>query len=185
MTPHAIKGIPSDLITDGEYGARRLKVEGGNSAFDDGKIFRSFWELNLASAATRVFKFSVTGDVILLSSSIDIDDGGIEYKVYAGGAESGVFTPLTAFRSNLMSGVATPASNVIISTGGALDVTGVAVNDIIRVRAANANSKQSTVGSEVDDMRGFPITTAYVVVKNLTGVSGSSTGALKWRWQNR
>ncbi len=178
------KCIDSNLIV-GTGDNQRIKVDDGNPAFDSGKIFRAFWELDLPNNDTRVFKFTITGDIILLSSSIDIDDGGIEYKVYAGGVESGTFTPMTSFRSNNMSGVDTPASNVTISTGGTLDVTGVPLNDLVRVRAANANSKEATVGTFTDDARGFPATTAYVVVSTLPGVSGTSSGVIKWLWQNR
>lgn len=160
-------------------------MSSSSPAFDEGKIFRAFWELNLSSNDTRVFKFVITGDIILLSSSIDIDDGGIEYRVYAGGVESGTFTPVTTYRSNNMSGVGAPASDVTVSTGGQLDTTGFTNTDIVRVRAANANSKQSTVGAFIDDARGFPATTAYVVVKPLAGVSGSTSGTIKWLWRNR
>lgn len=179
-----VGGIGSSLKA-GSGQNQSLRVSSSSPAFDEGKIFRAFWELNLESGSIRVFKFEIIGDIILLSSSIDIDDGGIEYRVYAGGVESGTFTPITTYRSNNMSGVGTTTSNVILSTGGQLDVTGVASNDLVRVRAANANSKQSTVGTFVDDERGFPATTAYVVVKPLAGVSGSSTGTIKWLWRNR
>lgn len=64
------------------------------AAFNSGKVFRSFYELDLASNDIQVFKFEVSGDVVLESSAIDIDDGGISYKVYAGGTDSGTFTPL-------------------------------------------------------------------------------------------
>lgn len=173
-------GIPSTMKS-----GNRLKTENSNAAFDEGKIFRSFYQVSLASGATRVFKFVVSGDVVLLSSNIDIDDGGIEYKVYSGGVESGTFTPLPPFRTNNMSNVGTPGSNVQVFTGGALDTATATLNDLVRIRAANANSKQATVGALDDDMRGFPATTAYVVIKNLAGVSGTSSGVIKWQWQNR
>lgn len=178
-------GIWSDVYTSRVAGFRRLKTENSDSSFDEGNIFRAFWELNLSSGATRVFKFTLSDDVILLSSNIDIDDGGISYEVYSGGVESGVFTPIQEFKTNLTSGTPSNTSNAKISTGGALDVSSAIRTDLTRVLSANANSKQSTVGSIDGDMRGFPATTAYVVIKNLAGVSGSSKGTIKWLWKNK
>lgn len=185
ILPEHIRSLFGAVVVNKDKETARVKVEGGNAAFDEGKIFRSFYQVSLASGVTRVFKFVVSGDVVLLSSNIDIDDGGIEYKVYSGGVESGAFTPLPSFRTNNMSNVGTPTSNVQVFTGGALDTTAATLNDLVRIRAANANSKQATVGALDDDMRGFPATTAYVVIENLDGVSGTSSGVIKWQWQNR
>lgn len=154
------------------------------TAFNLGRIFRSFYELDLGANETLVFKFEVTGDVVLESSAIDIDAGGIRYAVYSGGVEGGTFDPLTPFKTNNVSGTPAATSNVTISVGGTLDVAGVEPNDVTRVLAANANSKQSTVGVVEGDMRGFPATTAYVVVEALDGVNSSSTGTIKWLWHN-
>lgn len=172
-------GLPQSMKS-----GNRLKVEDGNFAYDSGKIFRAFYELNLANNATRVFKFEVSGDVDLLSSQIDIDEGGIEYRVYASGVEGGTFTPLQEYAANNKSTVTNETSLVKVSTGGTVDVTGIVNNDVVRIRAANANSKQATVDSADDNIRGFGAATVYVVVKPLVGVNGNTTGTIKWRWQN-
>ncbi len=181
---YILKGIPKQILTSNDYTIARLKTESGNTVYDTGKIFRAFYELNLSNNATRVFKFEVSGDVDLLSSQIDIDEGGIEYRVYAGGVEGGTFTPLQEYAVNNKSTVTNETSLVKVSTGGAVDVSGILNNDVVRIRAANANSKQATVDSADDNIRGFGAVTAYVVVKSLDGVNGNTTGTIKWRWQN-
>ncbi len=185
ILPQHIRNKLGALLVNRDLESTRIKVESGNSAFDEGMVFRAFYEVELPSSSTRVFKFSISDDVALLSSEIDIDNGGISYKVYGGGVEGGTFTPIPSLRTNSMSGTPTPASNVTVSTGGTLDVTGVPLNDLLRIRSAGSNSKQATVGISDDDMRGFPAMTAYVVITSLQGVNGTSNGVIKWRWQNK
>ena len=181
-----LSGIWSDIYTSDKPGNRRLKVEESSTAFEDGRVFRSYHELDIANNETQVFKFTLTGDVVLLSSNIDLDDGGIRYEVYnSDPIESGVFEPIPSYQTNLASGASLNISNVVISTGGEVDVTGLTPNDVTRVLSANANSKQSTVGVIDGDERGFPATTAYVVVSVLDGVSGGAKGTIKWLWYNK
>ena len=187
ILPQHIRNKIGTLLVNKDLETARVKVESGNAAFDEGKIFRAFYpvELDGGAISRRVFKFVITGDITLLKSEIDIDAGGIDYRVYTSGTESGTFTPITSYRTNGMSGTPTPTSNVTVYTDGTLTVTEGTHNDLIRVRSAGANSKQSTVGISADDMRGFPATTAYVVIKSLDGQNTAAKGVIKWQWQNR
>lgn len=178
-------GIMSDLMTSNIEGVRRIKTENGDAAFDAGKVFRAFYEINLENAATRVFKFVSTDDAILQHAFIDLDSGGIRYEVYTGGVEGGTFTPIQEYRTNNMSGLAPVTSSIKLYTGGTLDVAGVNPIDLARVRTGGSNQKQPTVGVREDDIRGYPATIAYVVIKSLEGVNGVSTGVIKWQWENR
>lgn len=179
MYPSETISLPSELLTGDS-----LNVFNERPSYDEGKQFRIDYEFSIDSGETRVIKFEIGSNINLLSSNVDVDQGGLYYRVFAGGVEGGLFnTPITVHRINLKTGAPSPTTSVTVSTGGTLDVTGVTPNTILRVRTANSNAQRNTVGGVLGDMRGFPPTTAYVVITTLTGVNTTCTGTLKLRWE--
>lgn len=151
--------------------------------YNEGRQFRIDYEFNIASGTPSVLKFEIAGNIDLLSSIADVDDGNLYYRVFSGGVEGGVFDDdITVFRVNNKAGVPTPTGVVIVTTGGTLDITGVEPNTTLRIRTANASGQRETVGGSINDMRGFPVVTAYVYMSVLDG-GGSCTGTLKLRWE--
>ncbi len=193
---------PADLLTEGGRFVRRIKTESsfpddllagnrlrvdvGEAGFYEGRQFRIDYLIDIPSGATRVIKFETGGDTLLLSSLIDIDDGAIDYSVYAGGVEGGTFgDPVTIWKTNLMSTSPAPEPRAVVTTGGTLDASGVEANTRIRLRTSNSSAQRETVSGIANDLRGFPSTTAYIVMKSLGGAQGAISGTLKLRWEER
>jgi len=160
----------------------RLKTENGSAAYQSGKEFRAFYELSIPNSGRLVIKFQVLSDITLVLSSISIDDGGVIFKAYSGGVESGVFEPVFTAPTNNTSTVINEASNLSISVGGEVDVTGLTPNDVVRIKAGQ--NKQSTVDSSDNNLRGFPAGTYYATIETLDSVNSSSSGTISWRWHN-
>ena len=152
------------------------------SKYNAGKVFRTFYEINLPNNGRQVFRFRVTGDATLLSSTISLDDGGIIFKAYSGGIESGTFTDLTSFPVNNKSGMINQASLVTLGYGGDVDTTGLSPNDVSRVKSGQ--SKESTVNEADDNVRSFGAGDYYATIETIDGLNSTSTGTIKWQWHN-
>lgn len=177
---------PSDVVTfpDALLSGDSLQVVSERPSYKEGREFRMDYEFSLDSGTTRVLKFVINGNIDLNLSNVDVDQGGLYYRVFSDGTEGGTFgTTIPVYRANNKSGIPTPAPIVSVSTGGTLDVTGQEPNTILRIRTANSNAQRNTVGGTLGDMRGFPPTTAYIVMTTLSGVNTTCTGTLKLRWE--
>lgn len=177
--PSETLNFPSELLTGDS-----LNVFSERPSYEDGRQFRIDYEFSVDSGDTQVIKFEIGSNINLLLSNIDVDQGGLYYRVFSGGTEGGTFSDaVTVYPANSKSGVATPTPAVTVSTGGTLDITGEEPNTTLRIRTANSNAQRNTVGGVLGDMRGFPSTTAYVVITTLTGVNTTCTGTIKLRWE--
>ncbi len=181
MYPSDAISFPANMV-DGDS----LKVFSERPGYNEGRQFRVDYEFSIDNNDVQVLKFVINDDVDLLLSSVDIDQGGLYYRVFSGGVEGGTFDEnINIYRSNNKTGVPTPISQVSASTGGTLDVSGETPNTTIRIRTANNSAQRSTVGGSIDDMRGFPPTTAYIVMTTLDGSNATCTGTLKIEWEQK
>lgn len=171
-------GVPSSLIS-----GDTLVTSYESVGYNEGRQFRIDYEFDIDSSTDRVLKFEIAGNIDLLSSVADVDDGNLYYRVFSDGIEGGTFgDDVTVFPVNSKSGAPTPTSAVTVTTGGTLDISGEEPNTTLRIRTASANGQRQTVGGSINDMRGFPTATAYVYMSVLDG-GGSCTGTLKLRWE--
>jgi len=175
------QGIFSDTYTSSITGTRRLKTEQGSTAYDEGRLFRTFYDFT-GDTMPVVLKFTITKDANLLSSSQEVHDGSLRYRVYTSGVEGGTFTDLTSYPVNNKTGVVASDSGITVSVGGTLDVSGVEPNDVVYVRTSGASGQTSTVDAITSSSRGFPPTTAYVVIDQIPGGNKSPEGVLKYEW---
>jgi hypothetical protein len=180
---------PSDLLTSAVEGVRRIKVTNqtvARQAFDDGLRFRAFYDFTLATNEVRVIKFIITKEVNLTFSGQFLDNGGLRYRVFAPGPiEGGTFT-LAAESLKLNNRLGTPdvAPGITILSGGTLDLTGFSPIDQNNILTAGASAQRSTVDGAQFSPRGFPVTTAYVVLDTLdtAGNVSAPSGLLKYEW---
>lgn len=180
--PSILQGLPDDLLTSFVVEQRRLKTEQGDTAYDEGRKFRAFYDFTGVTMPV-VLKFVIDKPINLMLSTQEVHDGALRYRVFTGGVEGGTFsTTIPSLRINNKAGVPIIDSGVTLTTGGTLDVTGQAVNDIVYVRTAGASGQTSTVADTTLSDRGFPPATAYVVVDQIPGGNKSPEGVLKYEW---
>lgn len=175
---------PSDLMTDGGFGAsRRLRVDNGQTGF----FARRMWSLNYEFASTNpiagtplVFRFTIPVNFIIHAHSLSIDQGGMTLRTYSAsqGTEGGTFsTTHTPISENSMTENAAYAFQSVIVSGGTFTPTlGQVPLTPLRVRTANATAQQSSVGGEAVSEKGRTSGVYYAILSRMTGVTGDCTG---------
>lgn len=164
------------------FGKPAIPVDITDESYNDGLKFRSLYDFSGASFPL-VLKFVITKDIDLTLATQNIYDGSLRYRVFAGGVEGGVFTDIPQYPINNKSGVGVASdSGMAISVGGTLDVTGVDYSDIIYLKTSGSGAQAETVPAESSSMRGFPATTAYVVIDQIPGGNNSPSGLVKYEW---
>ncbi len=153
-----------------------------DASYDSGKTFRAFYDLTGLTMPV-VLKFVINQNINLTLASQEVHDGALRYRVYSGGIEGGTFsTSIPTYQTNRKAGVPANNSGVTLTTGGTLDITGQIANDITYVRTSGASGQTSTVSDSSLGTRGFPPTTAYVVIDQIPGSNKSPEGVLKYEW---
>lgn len=176
--------LPPDIYTSNTEGFRRLRIDTGQTGFFEGREFRTFWEVNLASGASRYFKFTSPVDFILIEQSLSLDSGSARFTAISGAADSGTYNvPLPIIGKNRMASRKAPyyTAQTTILTGGA--ATGGTVVELFRVVAANATAQQQTVLGANSTERGLPAGTYHLRIENIG--SGSATGVYTLIWEER
>ena len=161
---------PSDLLTDGGYGAsRRLRVDPGQTGFFAGRFFRSYIEALIPVAGPSVqFRFTSPIDFILWLQSLELTQGATELRVYTGATPSGTWTQRPVIGVNRMAQRPQPyyAAQCTLETGG--DFTGGTEVDVLKVRTSAANNTAQNVGDSWTE-RGLPAGTYYGRLQTLAG----------------
>lgn len=176
-------GLPIQCFTADPadyFGESRAKVEVGDTAFFEGRVFRTFKEFGSATTATYVIKAELGVDTILRELKIEAEAGTARVAVYSGGTEGGAFSEsLPAIPANNMSIKPQPAyaSQSALTAGGTHSLDGTLV-DVIRVKAADNSNFSDTVGEGGGGPRGVPAATFYYVC-TLTGF----IGLIRGRWE--
>lgn len=174
---------PSDLLTSEENYLRRVKVETGSTSYELGSRFRVFHDFS-DDAMPIVLKFSITKDIDLISAQQSVYEGWLRYRVFTGGVEGGVFAPIQQFRSNNKSTADIGVdSGMVVSTGGTLDTSSATLSDIVYLKTSGATGQSSTISNGDNTLRGFPATTAYVVIDQIPGGNNPPKGVLKYEWE--
>lgn len=190
VAPFSTVDLPHDLYTSVSETYRRLRVDVAQTGFFEGREFRTFKELSIASGATLVMRIIVPVNTILQNVTLLLDAGSIKLRTVSGGTPTGTFAEtLPIISKNTMTGGVFPApptplylaQNTI--TSGATALTGGVDIDIIRLVVANASGQASSVGAAVDDSRGVGPGTYYWVFNNFG--SGTATGVFSSFWEER
>ena len=152
----------------------RVKVEDGDTAFHEGREFRTFKELNIAVGTTYVIQAVVAVDTILTLVENFIDAGTLRFRTWAGGTPGGSFTPITSifYTNNL-----TPGPNrrnnfpgVYIRQNTLLDggtyTPGLQL-DGARIKTSSNSQQAATVGGGTAGKRGIALGTYHFTFENL------------------
>lgn len=151
------------------------------NAYDEGRKFRLTYDIS-GETLPLVLKFEITKNIDLTLSVQNIYEGALVYKVFVGGVEGGAFTPITSYRTNAKTDAPIVDSGMVVSSGGTLDITGVDYVDISYIKTASQNQRNSTVTGESISDRGYPPTTAYVVIDNIPGDNNDPFGIVEYEW---
>lgn len=173
---------PLKLLTDSDGDNARLRVDVGQTGFFDGREFRTFRRIAIASSGTLVIKAVVPVDTILFGFRVDMVDGWADVETRVGGSEGGAFSEtLPVIGRNTMSSAPIYAAQNALTAGGTH--TGGVVLDAFAARSAGATAQASSVGAGLMDERGIPAGTYYFVITNPG--SGTNAGIVQAFWEER
>lgn len=179
---------PSDLMTDGGFGKnRRVRVDPGQTGFFAGRMFRTFFEFNIAAGGSLNILFESPINFILWAQQVEIDQGGVKVENITAPTISGTFTPLPIIGRNRMTEAPQPlyVSQMVCRQGGTL--AGGTVVDAIRLRTPpnQGNSHSSNIVNGQDSERGVPAGNYGVRISALAGISEASLGTIHFTWEER
>lgn len=190
VEPYTAVDLPSDVWTTSVEGYRRLRVDVAQTGFFEGREFRTFKELSIASGATLVMRITVPVNTILQNVRLSLDAGSVKLRTVVGGTPTGTFSEaLPIIPKNTMTGGVFPAPPLPLYTAqntvgsGATAFTGGVDIDVIRIVVANASGQAQSVGASVDDSRGVGPGTYYWIFNNFG--SGTATGVFSSFWEER
>lgn len=168
-------GVPLDLITGtGVVPRPRLRVDPADTAFFEGRQFRTYHEFNLASGSVWL-KFVSPIDFIVKSRVLSIVQGNIRFAVSTGGTESGTWTAKNTFPVNAMANRPAYTQQILVSTGGT--VTGSSERDVQLLETGT--SQAASVESQAAES-GYEAGTYYVEIRH-TG--GTARGVYSVIWE--
>lgn len=178
MTFYTLPGIPSDMLTSGNFRTRRFRVEPGQTGFFEGREFQTFKEFSLAGQASLTIKAQSLVPVILQRFEIDVFTESVRVEWREGGTETAEFTdPLPVFRTNETK--AFPYQSQITLTANGTQ-TGGTLLDVLEIGTGQKGVSAINVGNS---LLGFAAGVWYIRIKNLT--NQTARGAFKARWEER
>lgn len=180
--------IPPDVIDKlGQEGQRSVRVtsvggigQSSDEAFETGNSYRINYPFNIPQGGGPiVIKYIVNEPSVLTLSTIELDQGGIEYRIFTAAqtTETSPFTsPITVYPKNLT--VASNPSPVEIFNNGAATFTG-EENTTLRIRTASGGGNRNSAVTGESTQRGFGVSTVYAEIAVLEGINTETIGVLK------
>lgn len=188
----SFRGFPNFLITTLQEKYGRLRVDVGQTAFFEGREFRTFYEFVVPQGESRFIKVVNPQDVILFETSVFLEIGKLRIAPIVGGSETGTFpTALPIIRKNTMSSakVVTPTIQIGVGinnfAGNVLtgSVSGGTELDADRFISEAAGNRANPAGGSIGGERGIGASTYYYELKNYGTVD--ATGVFKAWWEQR
>ena len=173
--------LPAELITGtGAQPKPRLRVDPGQTGFFEGRQFRTYHEMNIATASTLWGRFVTPVDVIIVKRELIVVQGNLRFALSNAGTPGGSWTAKTVYPLNTMSERPTPlyASQVAPAIGGT--VTSPTEIDVVLLETGT--SQAVSVSNTADEV-GFAAGTYYVELRN----TGANTlrGIYQVIWEER
>lgn len=176
--------LSPDLYTSDTEGFRRLRVDAGQTGFFEGREFRTFYELNIATGTSVYIRFTCPVDFIIFEQSLTLDSGSVRFTAITGATPAGTYSnTLPVIGKNRMTSRKTPfySAQSTVATGGT--ATGGTIVELFRVVAANATAQQQTVLGAASTERGLPAGTYYLRLENFG--NNAATGVYTLIWEER
>jgi len=153
---------------------------GEGAAFDNGDSYRIDYPIRIPQGGgPLVIKYIVNEPTILTLSTIEIDQGGIEYRIFteAQTTETSPFTDLIPVYPKNTSVTPNPAPVEILDNGAAT-FTG-QQNTTLRIRTASGGGNRNSAVTGESTRRGFGQSIVYAEIARLEGVNVDTIGVLK------
>lgn len=151
-----------------------------NQAFNNGGSFRIDMPFSIPqNGGPFVIKYTISQPVILTLSTIEIDQGGVLYKVYTEeqATETQAFTTsVPLFPKNTF--VTPKPAPAVVEVDGAATFTG-QQNTTLRVRSASGGGNRNSTVTGESTSRGFGASVLYTEITALDGVNIETRGVLK------
>lgn len=176
--------LSPDLYTSEREGFRRLRVDTGQTGFFEGREFRTFFELNIATSTSVYIQVTSPIDFIIFEQSLTLDSGSVRFTALTGATPGGTYsTSLPVVGKNRMTTRKAPfySPQITLATGGT--ATGGTIVELFRVTAANATAQQQTVLGAASTERGLPAGTYYLRLENIG--NSAATGVYSLIWEER
>ncbi len=170
---------PDDLLSSPREGTRRAKVEHDQTAFFEGRIFRTFKEWQVATTAVYTVKVVTPINLVLSTLGIQLDQGSARLESLIQVTEGGSFSEvLPKFAVNYMTTVPhpVPTSQITVTAGGT--VTGGMLLDPLRIKTGNNSNFATSVGGASNYKIGIAPGTYYLKL-TLT----DAIGVLRITWE--
>lgn len=169
--------------------AGRIRVEDvgvSESRFNSGKSYRLDYVIDIPEDTGPLYlKFDIQAPIDLTLSEVALVQGGVHYEVFT----ASQITETTSFdtvdnRIFPRNSRVTPDPKVQLLSGGTFTVNAnEEANTNLFVKTANFGfSRENAVSSE-QSKRGFPVTTAYVRITELTSNTTDTVGTLKLEYE--
>ena len=172
---------PAELITGTRASPKpRLRVDVGQTAFFEGRQFRTFHEFNIASGNSLWARFTSPVDLIVVHRSITVLQGNLRYAICSSGTASGSWTAKTVYPVNAMSERPAPVytTQVVAEFGGT--VTGATEVDLA---VLETGTSQAVSVQSVADEAGLAAGTYYIEIRNTGG--NALRGLYSVVWEER
>lgn len=178
-------GILRPIQGTGSYDKEnRLPVDIGQTGFFEGREFRTFRRLNIATANELVIKAVVPINIVLYRLSVELIQGQVEVITTVGGTPGGTFNEtLPVIPRNTMTEVPSPAptSQVVLTAGGT--ISGATELDVVVAKTADNSNFAGLVGGVTGDERGIGPNTYHIRIVNTDGTS--AIGTIHAFWEER
>lgn len=141
-------GIPALFVTGtGSDPRPRMRVDPGETSFEEGRMFQLQLEFDIANAASQWITFDVPSDLIVRSRTINLVSGGVRLQVSTGGTLSGTWTPLTPVPVSTMNSRPLPLvlPSPVVRTGGTATTGASRHIEYVQAGGGNPPSKDSVL----------------------------------------
>lgn len=164
------------LLTSDKPKIARWQVDQGNTGFFDGREFRYFRELSIATSNSLYIRVIVgTDGIILKKQKITVDTGAVRFRAWRDAAVSGATFIASAsptgglFPNNGLPSAPAYAMLTDITEYSALStaISGGTVSEVGIVRSAGATAQRSSVGEQLTTDRGVPPGTYILQFENI------------------
>ena len=170
---------PSDLLTSGREGTRRVRVDVAQTGFFEARERRSFKEWAAATTATYVIRATTPINVIFESLDIALEAGSARIETLVGGTPGGSWADvLPIFNANTMTDAPAYTGQLVLDAGGTH--TAGTLLDVLRAKTDTNTNRSSSVGGSANSVRGVGPGVYYFRI-TLTG----AIGVASFRWEER